>query len=340
MTKTTTKGDINCRTIDEIMKLLIIPLAAALLVFALTATCLGDSGSPQTVNASSGKMDSSLLKEIVLGSNVQPDAYLFTLEMNQKMIISNISDSNGTKESQEILTKSNGAGALNLTGKAMKMVMATLAVETGHEENTSATSMEMYLLNDTMYMKVDGNWTETKIPGLSMKDVWRQQDKMGQQQESLNGSNITLLGMEKIGGTECYKVEVIPDMKSYTAVAKEQLGTTTILPYLNISALFDNTSISYVSWISKDGHLPLRTEIATNMTLRPEILGLPAKKAGILEMHIETSYAMQFNGFDRRIKIALPENARKAVTFQAFVSGNSTQNSTRVVQPKQRDINQ
>jgi hypothetical protein len=314
------------------MKLLIIPLAAALLVVAFTATGMGDSGSSQTANTSSEKINSSFLKEIVLGSKVQPEAYLFTLEMEQKMVISNNSDSSDTKESQEILTKSIGAGALNLTGKAMKMVMATLAVEAGKEENTSATSMEIYLLNDSMYMKIDGNWTKTKLLGLSLRDIWKQQDKMGQQRESLNGSNITLLGMEKIDGTECYKVKVIPDMKSYTAIEKEQLGTSTILPYLNISALFNNTSTSSVSWISKDGHLPLKTTITTNMTLRPEILGLPAKKAGNFVMQIETTDAMQFNGFDRSVKIALPEDARKAVTFQVFVPDNSTKNSTRVVQ--------
>jgi hypothetical protein len=315
------------------MKLLIVPLAAALLVVAFTATGLGDSGYSQTANGSFEKINSTFLKEIVLGSKVQPTTYLFTLEMEQMMVISNISDSNETKESQEILTKSIGAGALNLTGKAMKMVMATLAIEAGQEENTSATSMEMYLLNDTMYMKIDGNWTKTQLLGLSPKDIWKQQDKIGQQREGLNGSNITLLGMEKIDGTMCYKVKVIPDMKSYTAVTKEQLGSTTILPYLNISALFNNTSISYVSWISKDGHLPMRTEITTNMTLRPEILGLPNKKAGNFEMHIETSYAMQFSGFDRIVKIALPEDAGKAVAFQVLVPGNSTKNSTRVIQP-------
>ena len=315
------------------MKLSIIPLAAALLVVAFTAMCMGDSGSPHAANASSEKINSSLLKEIVLGSESQLTTYLFTLEMDQKMVISNKSDSNSTKQSQEILTKSFGAGALNLTAKSMKMVMATLANAAGQEENTSATSMEMYLLNDTMYMKIDRNWTKTQLLGLSTKDIWKQQDKMGQQRESLNGSNITLLGMEKIDGTECYKVKVIPDMKSYTTIMKEQLGTTMILPYLNISALFNNTSISYVSWISKEEHLPLKTEITTNMTLRPEILGLPTKKAGNFEMHIETSYAMQFSGFDRSVKIALPEDARKAVTLQAFVSGNSTKNTTIVVQP-------
>lgn len=313
------------------MKQLIVPLAIVIMAVAFMVTCLGDSGSPQTANASIEKINSSFLKEIILGSKVQTEAYLFTLEMDQKIVISNNSGSNGTKKPQEILTKSFGAGALNMTGKAMKMVMVTLAVEAGKEENASATSLEMYLLNDTMYMKIDGNWTETKLPGISLNDIWKQQDKIGQQQESLNGSDITLLGMENIDGTECYKIRVIPDMKSYTDVMKDQMGSTTILPYINISALFNDTSISYISWISKEKHLPLRTEITTNMSFSPEILGQTTKKAGNFGMNVETSYTMQFGGFDRGFKIVLPEGARKSTTLQVFVPGNSTENSTRVV---------
>jgi len=134
-----------------------------------------------------------MLKEIVLGSSIKPETYLFTLEMNQKMVIVNDSKSKGAKESQEISTRSLGFGALNLKAEAIKMVMATLAMVAGQEENGSAISMEMYLLNDIVYMKID--WTKTKPLGLSLKDVWKQQDKMRQQSESLNGSNITLLGM-------------------------------------------------------------------------------------------------------------------------------------------------
>jgi hypothetical protein len=114
--------------------------------------------------------------------------------------------------------------------------------------------------NNTLCMKIDGNWTKTKLLGLSLKDIWKQQDNMRQQSESLNGSNITLLGTEKVDGTECFKVKVIPDIKSYAAVEKEQLGSITILPYLNISSLFNDTSISYISWISKDKHILLKTE--------------------------------------------------------------------------------
>ena len=76
-----------------------------------------------------------MLKEIVLGSSIQHETYLFTLEMSQKMVIVNDSKSNGPKESQEISTRSLGFGALILTAKAIKMVMATLAMATGQEEN-------------------------------------------------------------------------------------------------------------------------------------------------------------------------------------------------------------
>jgi hypothetical protein len=45
-----------------------------------------------------------------------------------------------------------------------------------------------------------------------------------------------------------------------------------------------------------------------------------------------TLYAMQFSDFDKSVKIALPKDARKAVTFQVFAPDNSTKNSTRVLQ--------
>jgi hypothetical protein len=99
---------------------------------------LGDSGSSQTANASSEKMNSSLFSRRLFGLKGPANNLFVHLEMDQKMVISNSSDSNGTNRSQEILTKSFEAGSLNLTDKAMKMVMATLAVEAGHEENTSA----------------------------------------------------------------------------------------------------------------------------------------------------------------------------------------------------------
>jgi hypothetical protein len=55
--------------------------------------------------------------------------------MSQKMVIVNDSKSKGAKEAQEISTRSLGFGALILTAKAIKMVMATLAIVAGQEEN-------------------------------------------------------------------------------------------------------------------------------------------------------------------------------------------------------------
>lgn len=310
------------------MKLAIASLLGSLLmvIVALTPTGLGDVGSSQTVNTSSETLNSTMLKEIVLGSSVQPQTYLFTLEMSQKTVIINGSqsnESNATKESQEISTKSFGVGALNLTARAMKMVMATLAAEKGQEENGSAISVEMYLLNDTMYMKIDGNWTKTKFSEMSLKDIWKQQDKIGQQRDSINASNITLLGTEKVNGIECFKVKAIPDMKSYVTLEKEQLGSMEALPSLNISNLLNDTAISYISWISKDKHILLKTEIATNMTFDPESLGLPVKKPGELRMDIETSYNMLFSGFDKNINIVIPSDSKKAVALPGLLD-NST----------------
>jgi len=69
------------------------------------------------------------------------------------------------------------------------------------------------------------------------------------------------------------------------------------------------------------------------MTFRPETLGLPAKKASKCEMHIRTSYVIQFSGFDKRVKIVLPEDARKAATFQVF-SDSPIKNFAGTAKPK------
>ena len=121
-------------------------------------------------------------------------------------------------------------------------------------------------------------------------------------------------------------------MRSYDAVEKEQWGSITILPYLNISSLVNDTSIFHISWISKYRHILLKTEIATIMTFRSETMGLPAKKASKCETLIETSYVIQFSGFDKRVKSS-SLNARNAATFQVF-SDNSTKNFAGTAKPK------
>ena len=194
------------------MRLGIILLAAILLLVANTAMALENLS---TANAS--EPNSSALKDLILSSTVKPETYLFTLDVNQMIEIANITGINKT-ESQAISTRSFGVAAMNLTAMAMKMALATLAVPEGQEESASVLATEIYLLNDTMYTKVDGNWTKIILVGPSLETLWKQENEIERQREELNNSTITLLGYENVTGIDCYKIKVIPNLKAYSAI--------------------------------------------------------------------------------------------------------------------------
>ncbi len=318
------------------MRLGIILLAAILMTIAITATARENLSIANT-----SESNSSALKDIILSSTVKPETYSFTLDVNQRIEIANITGINKT-ESQTISTRTFGVAALNLTAKAMKMAMAVLSVPEGQEESASALATEIYLLNDTMYMKVDSNWTKIILVGPSLDTLWKQENEIERQKEELNNSTVTLLGNESVNGIDCYKIKVIPNLKAYSAIEEannigiqgSETGPSTT-SHLNLSSLFNNTNISEIMWISKETLLPVKVDISMNMTLSPEELGLPAKKAENLKMAIDTSEIIMFSGFNRSISITLPDDAKNAAAFPSSIlilgnssSMNSTSNNT------------
>jgi len=309
------------------MRLGLILLAAILLMVANTAMC---QENVSTANVS--EQNSSVLKNIILGSAIKPETYFFTLDANQRIEITNITGINKT-ESQAISTRSFGVAALNLTAMAMKMALATLAVPEGQEENASVSATEIYLLNDTMYMKVDGNWTRIILASPSLNTLWKQENEIERQKEELNNSTITFLGYENVTGIDCYKIKVIPNLKAYSAIEEgynigiqESQASPLETSYLNLSNLFNNTNISEIMWISKETHLPVKVNISMNMTLSPGELGIPTKEAENIKMTIDTSEIVTFSGFNRSINITLPEDAKSATSFPAstLILGNSS----------------
>jgi hypothetical protein len=300
------------------MKPSIVLLSAVIMMVAVSMAQENPSA------ASGSEINSSVLKAILLSSETRPETYVFTLDMDQRIEITNITQTNKT-ESQAISSRSFGVAALNLTARAMRIAMAGLSVQEGQEENASATASDIYMLNDTLYTKVDGNWTKITLAGLSLASLWKQENEIGQQMEELNNSMVAFLGYENVNGFDCYKIKVVPDLKAYLALPENQLGTS-VAGALNLSALFNETKISEISWISRNTLLPVRTAVLVNMTVSPEELGLPQTKAGLIEMRIDTAETMEFGGFNRSINIALPDAARMATAFPLPIS--ALENST------------
>ena len=104
----------------------------------------------------------SALQSLVVDSSANLGSYRFTMEMEQKIDMVNLSSG----DIQKLYSRSFGYGMANMTKRALKLSMASLSYAKGDEDNTSATAIEEYLINDTLYLKVDGNWTVMKMPGV------------------------------------------------------------------------------------------------------------------------------------------------------------------------------
>jgi len=245
------------------------------------------------------------LKDVIAESSTSFTSYRFTLDMDQTMKLFNLTDQ--TEAPEVILVKSFGAGSLNLTDKAMKIAMANVVMPFGDDDNVTAMALEEYFINDTIYMKIDGNWTMMK---LNLPDIWSSQNTAGTQLEILNQSQITLLGVQTIDGQECYQIGVVQDMDALSKVASEQ--TDLPLGMINLSELYQNATMELVYWIDMDEKQLRKMEMTMDLSMDPEDLGIPADEIGDreLQMFIRSTYL--YRDINEDIEIVLPAEALAA----------------------------
>jgi hypothetical protein len=254
-------------------------------------------------------LNTSALQYLVIDSSAGLESYRFSMEMEQKVDLINITSG----DVQKLETRSFGYGMANMSDRALKLSLASLTHAIGDEDNNSAIALMEYLVNDTVYMKMDGNWTAMKMPGVS--DAWSAQSTMAQQLKIFNQSRISLIGSEMVEGIGCYKVRAEIDM----GILADQLSgeVTSLVPIegMNYSELFRNLSLDVYYWISKDTHLLKKTDVTEVYTVAPQSLDLSANESGDMEMRINSDVSMLFEGFNESVNIKLPAEAKMAPPF-------------------------
>lgn len=269
----------------------------------------------QTNHASLDDLTASALQSLVLDSSARLESYRFSMDMEQKIDLVNLSSG----DAQKLYTRSFGYGLANTTARSLKLSMASLTYVEGDEDNTSVMALEEYLINDTIYLKVDGNWTTMMMPGLTY--AWSQQNTMAQELEMFNQSRITLIGSEMVGGQDCYKVKAEMDTSTMEDQISGMVPSIVPMQTMNYSELFRNMSLEVHYWISKDTRHLKKADIVETFMLTPKYLGLPANES--MEMRINADISMLFEGFNESINIKLPAEARKAQTFPMGLSAST-----------------
>lgn len=246
------------------------------------------------------------IKTLMIDSVANLSSYKFNIESTQQIDITNRSIKGGNVSTIKVTTV--GDGAVNLTGRTMGVVQSLNIVS----DNNNATSgrSETYILNDTIYMSMDGNWTALKLPNAEM--IWIRQNIVMNQAELINNSQIEVVGSEAVDGLDTYKVKVVPNMNTYAAVLSEQVGSILPVAALNLTEVYKNSSLNWVSWITKDTHLLKKNEIQMGLVVTPEIIGMKANETGDFEMNVKVDATTVFSDFNQPVKIVLPEGANNA----------------------------
>ena len=282
-----------------------------LLIFALVAVAFSGcmEREPSTEQPGAEQPSADEIKALMIDSVNNLDSYKFDTESTQQIEVFNRSTEDGNVST--ITVTSVGEGAVDLAGRAMGMVQS-LNIESENNNATSGKS-ETYILNDTLYLSADGNWTSLKLPNADL--IWDRQNMVKNQAELLNNSKIELLGSENVDGQDTYKVKVVPDMETYSAVLSEQVGSILPVAALNLTEIYRNSSTEWTSWITKDTHLLKKNEIRMNLTVTPEIMGMPENEVGDFEMRINAVATTVFRDFNQPVEIILPEGAKNATVM-------------------------
>ncbi|MFC1905576.1 DUF6612 family protein [Chloroflexota bacterium] len=208
-----------------------------------------------------------------------------------------------------------GTGAMDKAAQAMQIAL-NMTTETPGEGKQDV-SMESYLVSGAMYTKVTvpqkgEQWIKMSMP----EGIWESQNRLNQQAELLAmAEEVKYLGIEDVGGIQCYVVAITPSAKSInelvSQVAMPAMGG--IDPSkINLANMIKEMSIK--QWVARDSYLFMKTSQHMTMELNAEDLGIPKDEFAMMAADI--SVEMTFSDYNQPVSIELPQAALEAVELK------------------------
>ena len=115
-------------------------------------------------------------------------------------------------EAVEMTIVIGGSGALDIENGQM-MMDTTMSIAMAGEAEIEM-GMEVYLIGDMMYMfmeipGMEPMWVKSEMP----EGTWEEMNQVEPQIELLEAAQVEVIGSERVGGIDCYVLEVTPDME-------------------------------------------------------------------------------------------------------------------------------
>jgi len=275
----------------------ILPMGLVLVVVFSFAACVGEPSAQEIVDG-------------VIESLDEIRTYQFNMDMTGGIA----AEAEG--EAYEATMVMDLDGVLDLENRQMKMDM-TVNVEglPGLGEDKTETGIETYLVSDMIYMMMDvpemgPMWMKLEMP----EGYWGEMSQIESQIELLEVAQVKVIGSETIEGTDCYVLQLTPDMEQLWQLAMQQPK----LPGEEVPDVAEEflqemfRSVSVKQWIAKDTYFLIKAEIDmvfVSTELTAEAMGL---QEGVSLPTYISIVLLSYN-YNQPVSIVLPPEAEEAI---------------------------
>jgi len=193
------------------------------------------------------------------------------------------------------------SGAMDEADRAMYMTMTSPDLDY---------TTQMYITDGWLYM-IDPDYSEGWIKTRLTEDIWEQQNPTVQQMELMDDVlEAKYLGMENIGGSNCYKIDVDPNWDAILSAT--DMDET---DYYSTEELIDMIKdTECVIWIAEGSYFPV--QMFFSMTMEMDILGQ--------KYSVDMGMTMTFSNINQPVDITLPSAALNAteMSYDEFMAGD------------------
>jgi hypothetical protein len=271
----------------------------------------------------------------VLNNSEEVKTYKYDMDMTIDAITGN-----GTNVT-EMTIKVNGRGAIDIMNESMWMAMninMNTSGDMSEDANMGAGELpidipeaietEMYLINNTVYMKIDLGipfmpWIKMEQPVVNetYNETYNESYLPSQDQLELllmmlqNCTNVTLLDDEVVNDTDCYVLKLELDFKKLleflmNQTTMDELGipgfdNQDLMDTDEIEDTIDMMNMTMTGWIAMDTYLVVKAEETVDMTTTNPDTEEEAKVA--------MDYTMTFYDYNVPVTIELPAEAEAAI---------------------------
>jgi hypothetical protein len=259
-------------------------------------------------------------------------SYSFTSSLNQNLKFtapgSNATQENRTTFMEDVKT----TASVNLTA-AQAMVDSstknTIGLP-GKDANISTSRLTAYQIGNLTYLIGNtGQWIHLKDPRPA-ELIWNKSSNNPVRvlADKINRSEVEMIGPEKIGDIEAYKLKIIPGGDDYndiyntaSSIAAQLTNYPLLIPSINGTELNMTRQMEMLVWMSKDTYLPLKFQSSVSFRMTPVIVGGTDIKTGKMKkldqpvilgnVTLDSEAAYQYFDFNKPIEINPPEEALK-----------------------------